>query len=62
MAAAFDGDGGGCYGKAMMRQRWRMTSEVAGGDGGCKRLTAAMDKGERCRMTVTMDGSCGSGG
>jgi hypothetical protein len=34
----------------------------SGGDGGRQLLTAAMDKGERCRLTVVMDGSCGSGG
>jgi hypothetical protein len=34
----------------------------SGGDGGRQLLTVAMDKGGRCRLTVVMDGSCGSGG
>ena len=45
-----------------MRQRWKLTSEVAGGDGGRQRLTAAMDEGGRWCLAVAMDGSCGSGG
>jgi hypothetical protein len=62
-AAAFDSDGGGGYGLAMARRRWKLTSAVAGGNGGCQRLTAAMDEEGGCwRMTVALDGSCGSGG
>ena len=46
----------------MTRQQWKLTSVVAGGDGGCQRLTAAMDEGGHWHLTVAMDGSCGSGG
>ena len=59
-AAAFDGDGGGGCRYTMTRRQWKLTSAVAGGDGGHQRLTAAMDKGGRWRLTVAMDGSCGS--
>ena len=62
-AAAFDSDGDGGYGWAMARRRWKLTSAVAGGNGGRQRLTAAMDKeGGHWRLTVALDGSCGSGG
>ena len=44
----------------MVRQQWRLTSAVAGGDGGRQRLTAAMDEGGRLCLTVAMDSSCGS--
>jgi hypothetical protein len=45
-----------------MRQRWKLTSVVAGGDGRRQHLTAAMDKGGHWRLTVAMDGSGGSDG
>ena len=64
-AEAFDGDGGGGYGKAMMSRRWKLTSAVVGGNGGLQRLTAAMeDEGGHWHLTVAMvmAGSCGSGG
>ena len=46
----------------MTRQRWKLTSVVADGDGGRQRLTAAMGEGGRWRLTVAMDSSCDSGG
>jgi len=44
----------------MTRQRWKLTSAVAGGNDGRQRLTAVMDEGGRWRLTVAMGGSCGS--
>jgi len=46
----------------MMRRQCKLTSAVAGGNGGRQCLTAAMDEGGRWRLTVATDGSCGSGG
>jgi len=61
--AAFNSYGGGGYGQAMMRRPWKLTSKVAGGDGGRQRLTVEMGKEGGCwRLTVAMDGSCGIGG
>ena len=40
----------------MTRRQWKLTSVVAGGDGGRQRLTAVMDEGGRWRLTVAMDG------
>ena len=37
-----------------------MTSAVAGGGGGCQRLTAAMDEGGHWHLTVMMDGRYGA--
>jgi len=44
----------------MTRQRWKLTSAVAGGDGGHQHLTAAMDEGGH--WLFEMDSSCGSDG
>jgi len=46
----------------MTRRRWKLTSAVAGGDGGRQRLTAMIDEVGRWHLTVAMDGSCGSSG
>jgi hypothetical protein len=63
VAAAFNSDGGGGYGEAMTRRPWKLTSKVAGGDGGRQRLTVEMGKEGGCwRLTVAMDDSCGSSG
>jgi len=46
----------------MTRRQWKLTSAVAGGNGGCQRLTSVMDEGGHWHLTLAMDGSCGSGG
>ena len=46
----------------MTRQQWKLTSAVAGDNGGRQRLTAAMDEGGHWCLMVAMDGSCGGSG
>jgi len=63
---AFNGGGGGG-----VQWRGQLSTVTAVGlrigddkvtDGGRQHLTAVLDEGGRWRLTVAMDGSCGSGG
>ena len=66
MKTVFNGGGGGEFnggGSVRRQRRWGLRiGDDKATDGGRQHLTAVMDEGGRWRLTVAMDGSCGSGG